>query len=726
MLRTGNDGPSAQLVRVVGRVGVPVVTLLAVLLPTDGTPRGLQVLLAAALLVVIGGVGWKLAALLLPGNHGWDFLFASAILACFATVAISLILGSVGLLWPYPFRVTMGIVMLALWLARGQQWRGQASQRLAPVTSKSLETALLWGALGVSLISFAAVVYGHRFTPPGPFLFDDTGYHLTAVATWWKFGDLRMLKYAFGDPGTTFYPVASELLTWVLLVPFSGSDFAARFSQLPLAVITILGVGLVARQLGASIQGALCGVLLALAIPRAFPQLALSAGNDHATAVFAIAAAHAALLLRQRPTSGCAAYAGVSLGLLAGTKYFGLVLAAPLAFVVAVGCAEGCWSQSKRITKFGDRRAVQWVALVSLLAGVLLVVGGYTYLRNALGAHNPVYPLPMRLPGGTWLAGLEGATIAARRAELGGSVPTWDLLWKRTDLWGPVFRWSLLPLTLISPCLAVLRWRRLGPTRTVVVALGPVLAILTLVFTHDHTDLRFLLGAVGLGAAASGWLLGELGGWGGSAARLTMGLAALLPWLRDWEGREPIALVGGMVVACIWWIAQQEKNWTPAAWWKLPATAIALLALGALGDGGAIDTYQQGRLRDLPAAEVLDGLAGTPGAAVAYAGWNQPYLFTGRSLQNSLYMVPHSDRLEDMTFDWNGSAHIPFNTSDARGESWVRNLELLGVEWVVTVETGEPLLELSWIEQRPLQFSKVYNDGQTSLWHFTPDGAPLP
>ena len=68
-------------------------------------------------------------------------------------------------------------------------------------------------------------------------------YHLSEVATWIRYGDLRMLRFSMGDPSTPFYPVLGEMASWVLIAPFRDSDVAARWSQLPFALFSFLAVG---------------------------------------------------------------------------------------------------------------------------------------------------------------------------------------------------------------------------------------------------------------------------------------------------------------------------------------------------------------------------------------------------------------------------------------------------------------------------------------------------
>jgi hypothetical protein len=278
-------------------------TLLAgAVLPTSS--RAFQGLVFIALLGALGSAGWRIAGRLLPDAGG-----ASQITAAFTfSVALAAVpatwLGHFGLLRPAPF---LGIVAAVFLLARllplperpvtvpeeidaGRLARAEAAFLLA----MALLVAMSWGK----------VLRDDRYGFPGYYSFDDTYYHLTAVATWHRHGDLRMVKLAVGDSSTTFYPILAEICGWVFLAPFGDSDFAARWAQLPFALASLVAVAAVARRLGASRRAAGLAALLYAAVPEFFPGLALTAGNDHTAAFFTLAALDAVLELGRRPRRG--------------------------------------------------------------------------------------------------------------------------------------------------------------------------------------------------------------------------------------------------------------------------------------------------------------------------------------------------------------------------------------------------------------------------------------
>src|SRR6185295_8915989 len=201
-----------------------------------------------------------------------------------------------------------------------------------PARRDRIETALLLAAaLAISLLLLRELK-GMRYLPPGSY--DDLSYHLSAVATWIRHGDLRMVRFSMGDPSTPFYPILGEMASWVLIAPFRDSDVAARWTQLPFAFFSFLAVAAIARRLGLARREAALAAISYAGIRHVFPFLAMGAGNDHSTSFFALAALDASLAFARRPRPGAAVVTGAALGLLLATKYVGILFAPVLLAVL--------------------------------------------------------------------------------------------------------------------------------------------------------------------------------------------------------------------------------------------------------------------------------------------------------------------------------------------------------------------------------------------------------
>jgi hypothetical protein len=514
--------------------------------------------------------------------------------------------------------------------------------------------ALLPIALGIVLL--VAAEWGPP-DPPGTRHYDDTSYHLSTVAHWRTSHDLSTLKFSFGDPSTTFYPLAGELFSWVLLAPFDDSDVLARWAQLPFALASLAAIASIGRRLALSPLACALSACLFLTSPRAFPALALSAGNDHVLSFFVLAGVDAALALAAAPGWGPAALLGTALGAAAGTKYSGLLATATVFLAAAL------------LLRRGSRR---WLALSFAVA---IAVGGCAYLRNLATAGNPVFPQPVRIAGLELLPGVPGTGLESRRSSDSATLAPAAFpafVWNRTDLFGPLFRWITLPALAWAWILA-LRRRRREPW--VVLSLPMVWFLLFAFLLHDHRDVRYVFHALALAGLGLGWLVDRFGfatRWGDPPAG------------PDRRAALPLA-----------------------------ATAAASAALLALGTG----VYQERKFDRAPASvRQLDALTSPTGATVAYVGSNQPYWFWGRRLQNRVEMVPTRGPLVERHFRSGGTPSFSFHGGSYR--VWDRNLRKLAAEYVVVArrdDTPAPV-ERSWMSRRPEHFELTFADAAAEIW----------
>ena len=566
---------------------------------------------------------------------------------------------------------------------------------------RRLQRAVLWTAMVVVLLVFARTVIRYRHAPPGRFNYDDTSYHLTAVATWNVHHDLRMPRFTFGDPRTSFYPFASELLAWELTTPFGGGDFAARWVELPFALLTLVGVTLVARRVGAG-EVALLAPLLYATVSEVWPTMALTAGNDHALAFATVATVHGALLLWRRPRWGAGVYAGAGLGLLLATKYLGVIFA-PLLVALAV------------IGVMGARRDGRWRQRLAALGAVVIgaaVVGGYAYLRNAVTTGNPVFPVSLHL--GAWsLPGWPDVTPGLWGKAGDPTFQPWAFPWVARDHFGQLFRFTMLPAALLAPLAAL--W--LAPPRRralmawlFAVPLGTYLLFVRLV--EDHRGVRYLLPGLAIAAVAVAWLVSLLPPRVRLAVSVVLAGLAAARWVVDLPA---VLLLLPVVGAVAWMVARgQGRGAEVLLRWKLAAAIGGVAAVVAIAPA-TLRRYEEERYRYRPAAAALEKLTGSTAARVAYAGGNQPYLFAGRRLRNALFMPPSTLGTATMFYRWRG----PLEEAPARRPrlAWERNLDRLGVDWVVWEATGSGIRpERDWMLRSRERFARVYGDERTEIW----------
>ena len=659
-------------------LGILSAAVLAIDAALSPASRTWQAMACMALLAALGLAGWRLAALLLPGEGLLTRSTAAFSLAMALGTVGATVLGCLGLLTPRAFMPLAGCAAIFSLRVPRPEPGGEPLRRPAIL-------ALLALCLLAALTCSQMVAYGD--SPPGTLSYDDLSYHLPAVAVWLHSHDLRMMKPTYGDQGTTFYPIGSELWSWILVAPFRDSDVLARWSQLPFALFSLVAVAAVARRLGLSGPATTLAAVFYWSLPRTV-ELGLTAGNDHSLAFFMIAGVDAALLLAQRQDGRRAVYAGVVLGLLLATKYIA-VLFAPLLVLV--------WLAARQ-----EARPLGLPAVVGLVLALAAITGGYTYLRSAVVTGNPLYPAPVELFGKTLLPGWPEASPSARRAGESGS-DLWPLLWGRTDMLGPLFRFTVLPGALAAAVLALRRWRAPGGRPALMVALLPFGILAVFAYLHDHRDVRYIFAALALAGVAVGQALDQLRPsvrtWAADLLSLAFAVSAVVTAARPW-----LAALLTLAVLAIVLAASRRARW-------LVAAACVLFAFGL---GALIPGYERRRLEPSPPAAFLDlATAGDP-AVIAYSGGNLPYFFFGRRLQNRVEIVPTRGAVENRTFDWQGSPRFPYQ--GGRFTAWRRNLCQLGVDFVVFEQAWKPGVELRWLAAHPDLFQPLFQQGRFGIW----------
>ncbi|MDL2716614.1 MAG: hypothetical protein PT977_02575, partial [Acidobacteriota bacterium] len=681
--------------------------------------------LAIVFFLGIGLLSFRLARFLLPDEDLATTLTAALVflVACWTVVAT--LLGHFGALTP---RTVLFAGALALLAAAPLAMRAPVPPNRIVQSGGQAERSTMLAALAFFGIATAFAVFSQWDAPPGAHGFDDTSYHLSAAATWHQWHDLRSMKFPIGDGSTTFYPIAGELFSLLLLVPLGGIDFLARWSEVPFALFSLVALASLARLLSLRAGAVGVAVLLYAANPRVFPSGMLGAGNDHLVGFCVLASACAALLLRRGPTPGRAVFLGASLGLLIGTKYTGAMFLPPLVLL-----AGACAASGLRRKQTGDSRPGFRSAWLGCLAGALTLVGvgGYTYLRNAVGTGNPLFPATLSVGGHRIFQGWAGDTIAGLGAGGGSDLEPLRFLWDRIDLFGPLFRWILLPAAVLAPLLAFLSWlgslvRRARPGRgrgveagEVVLLTLPVVLYLTFVrLMVDHRDIRYVYGALALAGIAVAWLVERLPSRVarlGRQAVLLAVMAALVASQHADRGTGWVlaagALSAAIVMADVLWRRAAPRSSKVGPMGVSLIVATVLVALVSMFGGRLLETYLARKLDTIPAAAFLDGAA-PPGTTIAFCGGNQPYPFFGRRLQNRLLYVPiyrgPSARggldppLGASFFSWGGPLEFPRHR--AVREEWRENLRRLDVGFVVVVKTGDELPERDWIAIEPEEF----------------------
>ena len=263
----------------------------------------------------------------------------------------------------------MALVAVGAFLARRHRRSGAGpglGARLARVRGLDLAMAA-WMALVMALtgaIALSAV----------PSTYDSMTYHLARVAHWAQAGSVtfyptHVIRQLYQPPWAEYAVLHLYLL--------ARGDRLANLVQWGAMVASVLGVSVIARQLGAGARGQLVAAFACATIPMGVLQ-ASTTQNDYAVALWLVCLVSSLLALDSAPGLGPTVAAGASLGLALLTKGTGYVYAAP--FVIALVLAGRGRPLSRKI---GQGLAIGLCALA---------LNAPHYARNAELFRSPLGP----------------------------------------------------------------------------------------------------------------------------------------------------------------------------------------------------------------------------------------------------------------------------------------------------------------------------------------------
>lgn len=765
--------------------GTPVAIALAILLialgllhrPEESLRRAIAGL--AVYWMTLGWAGARLASWLLSGPRTTTERLTTGFTVTVGLLVTPLVgLGHFGLLSARNAMLTAAAILLACRFLpvsrrpprsrpRSRESAGHAVAALAAVVACAVVLA----------VSLGASIQSARYLPAGVNGYDDTYYHLPAAVEWLQHGDLRMLKIGFGDPSPAFYPIATELVAWSHLALLSGNDFTARFVELPFALGCLIAIAATARALGLRTSAAVVAALLFATMP-GFPRHMLSAGNDLATAFFTLASVHAIVLFARRPEPRRAVYLGCAVGLLFGTKYTALVFGPPLVLLAGLVAASSLTRRAASGRRLGVRTVAGFLLLLSLTAGAATLTGGYTYLRNAVTAGNPIFPATVAIGGHVVLRGWRSHTPQALYDRRRGTTPPVEFLWGRDDLFGPLFRWTLLPAALAVPALVLLMGprsgrrsrsdndpdaggvlhegrpggrRRLRRDRLLAAALLSLPAVFYAGFLYliaDQRGARYLLPAVALAAVAFAWLVEAMPSVWRSAVMIALAVVAAPVVVLQFGYAFPLwwTIATPLVAAALslvprllrrsrsggaspspsrdrygFWsrqrLVQLRRKPYSASVGLLVTAGLVFATVSALAR--TAEKYAARRLDPRGAAAFVERVTESEPAVIAYAGNNRSYLFFGRHLRNEILYVPTYDVEEAPYYSWGGSPVRLRGPRDQR--AWYRNLARLGVRYLIVQTVYGTPPELPWIERLPCCHELLWHRDATRVYALRAD-----
>ncbi|MBM3251210.1 MAG: hypothetical protein FJZ11_00310 [Candidatus Omnitrophica bacterium] len=242
--------------------------------------------------------------------------------------------------------------------------------------------SLRLGKIGIFAISvilgFALVKFFINLVNP-PFGWDCLNYHFTFPVEWLKHGNLENPIVVSCDPAPPYYPINGSLFFLWLILPLRNV-FIADLGQAPFFIMGFLIVYALARRLKLSKEYALFSASLFTLVPNYFKQLQVAYVDVMVSTLLLAALYYLFLLEKEKNLLKNAVLFSLSLGLMLGTKTTGLVYA----FLLYLP-----------FFYFILRKSKNFLFLVLISLSIVVVMGGFSYIRNFIQTGNPLYPLTL-------------------------------------------------------------------------------------------------------------------------------------------------------------------------------------------------------------------------------------------------------------------------------------------------------------------------------------------
>ncbi len=304
----------------------------------------------------------------------------------FAQIVLTeLILGMMGKL--FLSRLFMLNLLAALFFSSCCRYRQTA---LAPAGIKSEVAGLLKNRVVLllfSLIAGFAAVKGFINLINPPFGWDNLSYHFVFPVEWLKSGTLDNPITLCDDPSMPYYPINASLFFLWFMLPLKNV-FLADLGQLPFFAVSLAAVYGIARKLGASKEHAFYGAAMFVLTPNVFKQIEIAYVDVMFASVF-LAGLYFLCALNEKFEWDKHFLWSVCMGLLLGIKSSAVIFGAVLVPLYALLLAKNS----------NHLRLKRTILYLFCFAITVLVLGGYTYIRNYLATGNPMYPAEVKILG---------------------------------------------------------------------------------------------------------------------------------------------------------------------------------------------------------------------------------------------------------------------------------------------------------------------------------------
>lgn len=285
------------------------------------------------------------------------------------------------------------LIFLAVWLFAGNKTSSFNPAGVKGTVLELLKNKII--LLAVSLISgFALIKIFENLLFNPPLGWDSFTCHFAFPIEWLKHGNLDNPVYIANDLTVVYYPVNGSLYFLWLILPLRNV-FAANSGQLPFYILAFLSVYNISRKIGLNKELSFYAAALFFITPNFFKEMNIGYVDVIMAALF-LAGINFLLSLYKNFNLKNLILWSLSFGLFFGTKTLAIFYSAyPLLFFILI--------LAKNLKKV---RANKLIFYLAVFLSVVLITGGFTYIKNFVQTGNPFFPIEAKFLGRTIFKGV--------------------------------------------------------------------------------------------------------------------------------------------------------------------------------------------------------------------------------------------------------------------------------------------------------------------------------
>lgn len=550
-----------------------------------------------------------------------------------------------------------------------------------------------------------------------PFGWDSINYHFTFAVEWLKHGNLAIPPTVFDDPSPSYYPINGSLF-YLWLILSLKSVFLADLGQVPFFALSVLTVYSISRKVGLDKRYSFYTAGLFLLVPNFFKQLQIAYVDVMVAGLF-LAAVNYLLSLRNNFNWQNVLLFGISLGLLMGTKTIALPYSAVL-FIPFI------------YLFFKNRNKFYYLILCFV---PILLLGGFSYLRNLFETGNPMYPLNFIVFGKQVFKGVMDSAVYRAHFSPSDYNLSKALFHEGLGMQTLIF---VLPGTFLGLLFAVVKKKGLDFLLAYFMLL-PILLYLVYRYLIPLANLRYLYSLLGIGMIL-GFCVTKLLNIPKPIVSITVIVCAIASMAELAKRQElVVSVILTVLLFCLLLFLRKKISLSIIVSWKI----ISLVLLGCFAflfftEKWYIKNEFPRYLKMVKysgfwpdAAAAWDWLnSNTKGSNIAYAGRPVPFPLYGSQFKNNVYYVSVNKtepaRLHNFPnskYEWGydfESLHKNFEAkgnyrADADYNAWLSNLKNRKIDFLFIyslhqIKGIEFPIENNWAAVNPQKFESVYSN----------------